>query len=83
MSRVYWDTMLFIYWVEDHTSFAKKVRQVYDSMEQRGDVQAFRDFAALTVDCDCHRCEGFRPRRHFARERIVKRISSLAASVFA
>src|ERR1700722_8372308 len=30
--------MLFIYWVEDHTSFAKKVRQVYDSMEQRGDV---------------------------------------------
>jgi predicted nucleic acid-binding protein len=38
VSRVYWDTMLFIYWLEDHASFAKKIRQVYERMDQRGDV---------------------------------------------
>ena len=38
MSLVYWDTMLFIYWLEDHASFAKKVRQIYERMDQRGDV---------------------------------------------
>ena len=37
MSRVYWDTMLFIYWLEDHPRFSKEVQHVYERMEQRGD----------------------------------------------
>lgn len=37
MSRVYWDTMLFIYWLEDHPEFAKRVNAIHSRMEQRGD----------------------------------------------
>jgi predicted nucleic acid-binding protein len=37
MSRIYWDTMLFIYWIEDHPSYAKRVRQMLERMDQRQD----------------------------------------------
>jgi uncharacterized protein len=38
MSRVYWDTMLFIYWLEDHPRFAKRVDAIHSRMAQRGDL---------------------------------------------
>ena len=37
MSRIYWDTMLFIYWLEDHPIFAKKVEEIHQRMEERRD----------------------------------------------
>lgn len=37
MSRIYWDTMLFIYWLEDHPQFAKRVGAIRSRMEERGD----------------------------------------------
>ena len=37
MSRVYWDTMLFIYWLEDHPQFAKRVDAIYHRMKERRD----------------------------------------------
>jgi uncharacterized protein len=37
VSRVYWDTMLFIYWLEDHPQFAKRVDAIHSRMEQRHD----------------------------------------------
>ena len=37
MSRVYWDTMLFIYWLEDHPVFAKRVDTIRSRMEERHD----------------------------------------------
>lgn len=37
MSRIYWDTMLFIYWLEDHPQFAKRVDEIHLRMEQRHD----------------------------------------------
>ena len=37
MSRVYWDTMLFIYWLEDHPENARKVDRIHSRMEQRHD----------------------------------------------
>ena len=37
MSRVYWDTMLFIYWLEDHPEHARRVDQIRSRMEQRHD----------------------------------------------
>lgn len=37
MSRVYWDTMLFIYWLEDHPQFAARVDAIYSRMKQRRD----------------------------------------------
>jgi predicted nucleic acid-binding protein len=38
MSRVYWDSMLFIYLIEGNSSFGPRVRAIYEHMERRGDV---------------------------------------------
>ena len=37
MSRIYWDTMLFVYWLEDHPVHAKRVRHILSKMKERGD----------------------------------------------
>lgn len=37
MSRIYWDSMLFVYWLEDHSQFAKRVGEIHARMKQRGD----------------------------------------------
>jgi uncharacterized protein len=37
MSKVYWDTMLFIYLLEDNKQYASRVEAIYERMLQRGD----------------------------------------------
>ena len=37
MSRIYWDTMLFIYWLEHNPQFAKRVDAIYSRMQTRQD----------------------------------------------
>lgn len=37
MSRVYWDTMLFIYLLEGNKQYASRVEAIYDRMRLRGD----------------------------------------------
>jgi len=37
MSRVYWDSMLFIYWLEDHPQFAKQIDAIHSRMKERQD----------------------------------------------
>lgn len=37
MSRIYWDSMLFIYWLDDNPLFAKRVASVYARMRERDD----------------------------------------------
>lgn len=37
MSRIYWDTMLFVYWLEDHLEHAARMGQIHKRMEQRRD----------------------------------------------
>ena len=37
MSRIYWDTMLFIYWLENNPQFAKRVGAIRTRMQERGD----------------------------------------------
>jgi predicted nucleic acid-binding protein len=37
MSRIYWDTMLFVYWIEDHPRYANRIRQLLLKMETRQD----------------------------------------------
>jgi len=37
VSRIYWDTMLFIYWLEDHPQFAKRVNAIHSRMQERQD----------------------------------------------
>ncbi len=37
MSRIYWDSMLFVYWLEDNPQFAKRVGAIHTKMKERGD----------------------------------------------
>jgi len=37
VSRIYWDTMIFIYWLEDHPQYAKRVHTIHSRMQQRHD----------------------------------------------
>jgi len=37
VSRVYWDSMVFVYWVESHPAYVARVDQIFQSMLQRGD----------------------------------------------
>jgi uncharacterized protein len=37
MSRIYWDSMLFIYWLEDNPLFANRVAAIHDRMRERQD----------------------------------------------
>ncbi len=37
MSRIYWDSMLFIYWLDNNPLFAKRVAYIHKQMEQRKD----------------------------------------------
>ena len=37
MSRIYWDTMLFIYWFEANPAYRAKIDHMYVAMQHRGD----------------------------------------------
>ena len=37
MSRIYWDSMLFVYWLEDNPQFAQRVGAIHSKMKERGD----------------------------------------------
>lgn len=37
MSRIYWDTMLFAYWLEEHSQFGPRVERIARRMAVRGD----------------------------------------------
>jgi len=45
MSRIYWDTMLFVYWLEDDPRYAARVRGVLEKMKVRGDQLCTSSFA--------------------------------------
>ncbi len=45
MSRIYWDSMLFIYWIEDHPTHARRVDHILERMTERGDVLCTSTFA--------------------------------------
>ena len=37
MSRIYWDPMLFIYWLEENPKFGKRVDAIWSRMQERND----------------------------------------------
>lgn len=37
MSRIYWDTMLFIYWLEENPQVGKRVDAIWSRMQERND----------------------------------------------
>lgn len=45
MSRIYWDTMLFVYWMEDHPQYGRRVQEIHRKMAQRGDTLCASAFA--------------------------------------
>jgi uncharacterized protein len=49
MSRIYWDTMLFIYWLEGHSVYAKRVQHILSKMEERQDQLCTSVFAVAEV----------------------------------
>ncbi len=54
MSRIYWDTMLFVYWFEDNPQYAGRVEEIYRKMRQRKDkllTSAFTPGEILAGSC--------------------------------
>jgi predicted nucleic acid-binding protein len=45
MSLIYWDTMLFVYWFEDHAVHGARIRHVLTRMEERKDSLCTSAFA--------------------------------------
>jgi uncharacterized protein len=37
VSRIYWDTMLFIYWLEENPHFGRRVDAIWSRMQERDD----------------------------------------------
>ena len=46
MSRIYWDTMLFIYWIEEHPEYSVRVGELHKTMMGRGDTLCTSVFTA-------------------------------------
>jgi predicted nucleic acid-binding protein len=38
MSRIYWDTKLFVYWMEGNPEYARRIHELRGSMERRRDL---------------------------------------------
>jgi predicted nucleic acid-binding protein len=49
MSRIYWDSMLFIYWIEDHPKYARRISHILDRITQRGDLLCTSTFTIAEV----------------------------------
>lgn len=37
MSRIYWDTMLFVYWLEEHPRYSQRIAHLLERMTERQD----------------------------------------------
>jgi len=49
MSRIYWDTMIFVYWLENHPEYFGRVHEIYSRMRERGDVLCTSTFTVGEV----------------------------------
>jgi predicted nucleic acid-binding protein len=49
MSRIYWDTMLFVYWLENHPLYARRVQHILSKMEERQDRLCTSTFTVAEV----------------------------------
>lgn len=78
MSRIYWDTMLFVYWLEDHPAYAPRVRQILSKMEERQDqlyTSAFTVGEILVGPYKLHAFDTGRRIREFFESSFVEIIS--------
>jgi predicted nucleic acid-binding protein len=74
MSRIYWDTMLFIYWMEDHPRYGERVQQIFERMRDRRDQLCTSTFAVGEVLVGFHKRgateTAARVRRFFQQETV-------------
>ncbi len=76
MSRVYWDTMLFIYWLEDHPQFADRVGAIHARMRERNDQLLTGAFTFGEVLAGVYR-KGAGIRAEQIRSRLQKMITEI------
>jgi uncharacterized protein len=75
MSRIYWDTMLFIYWLEDHPRYGDRVQQIFERMKRRRDQLCTSTFAVGEALVGFHKrgaLETAARVRHFFRQDSVE-----------
>lgn len=56
MSRVYWDTMLFIYWLEENPQFGQRVNAIWSRMQERNDQLITGALALGEVYAGAYKC---------------------------
>jgi predicted nucleic acid-binding protein len=49
MSRIYWDSMIFIYLLEDHPVYAERVKHIRERMIERSDVLCTSTFTVAEL----------------------------------
>lgn len=49
MSRIYWDTMIFAYWLENHAVYGKRVQYILSKMDERQDTLCTSVFTVAEV----------------------------------
>ena len=62
MSRIYWDTMLFIYWLEANPDFGKRVDTIWSRMQERNDQLITGTLALGEVLAGAYKCGADRER---------------------
>lgn len=55
MSRIYWDSMLFIYWIEGHPVHSRRIQRIFERITQRGDVLCTSAFTLGEVLTGAHK----------------------------
>ncbi len=76
MSRIYWDTTLFIHWREDHPHYAKRVEGIYSRMKERHDRLLTGAFTFGELLAGLHR-KGLSDRADEARRQLEKVIAEV------
>jgi len=76
VSRIYWDSMLFVYWLEDNPQFAKRVGAIYARMKERGDELITSAFTFGEVLAGVHRAGAVRAADDSRRllQRVVSKV---------
>jgi uncharacterized protein len=76
VSRVYWDTMLFIYWLEDHPRFASRVDAIFSRMKERRDQLLTGAFTFGEVLAGVYR-KGAAPRAEEVRRQLERVVAEV------
>jgi uncharacterized protein len=83
MSRIYWDTMLFIYWLEDHPRYGSRIQEIFERMQERHDQLCTSSFAVGETLVGFHKRGAFETAakvRQFFRQESIEIIPYTLAS---